>query len=355
MRNSNSVRGEAGEYLPKVLASAAQGVVEMIDNHNGDVDSIFGRADLNTNDLTNPLNELDLKRYCALFEEAAQQTHNDNFGLRFGDQFKPEQLGALGYASISSPTLHKAIQNLVGYFPAHQSNTIMSLSRDQDIVWLHYKIIDPRIPTRRQDAELSLGIFCNFFRHCLGAEWSPLEVHFEHMAPDASAEHESVFGAPVLFNQKANSIAFREESLNAVMPECDPYLFSVLEPILAEKKSQRENPGDIVEVLRQHIVTSLGNGNLSMNKVAKDMGMSPWQMQKRLKDFGVSFQELTRMAREELALRYVADKNMPLTEIALSLGYSELSAFSRAFRQWAGMSPQQYRRASNDYANNAAG
>lgn len=346
MRSSNSVRGEANEYLPKVMASAAQGIVDLIGQYNGDVDSIFGRADLDTSDLDNPLQELDLKRYCTLFEEAAQQTHNDNFGLRFGNQFRPEQLGALGYASISAPTLAKAIQNLVDYFPAHQSNTIMSLSHDQDIVWLNYKIIDPRIAKRRQDAELSLGIFCNFFRHCLGAKWSPLEVHFEHMKPDAASEHQRAFGAPVLFNQKANSIAFRRETLNAVMPEKDPYLLSVLEPILSEKKAQRENPGNIVEVLRQHIVVSLGNGNLSMNKVARDMGMTAWQLQKRLKDYGISFQELTRKAREELALRYVADPGMPLTEIALSLGYSELSAFSRAFRQWAGMSPLQYRRVS---------
>ncbi len=72
--------------------------------------------------------------------------------------------------------------------------------------------------------------------------------------------------------------------------------------------------------------------------------MSSWTLHRRLRDLNVSFNDLVRGARRELALRYVAEPHIALTEIAFLLGYSELSAFSRAFHQWTGMSPVRYRR-----------
>ncbi|RMD62479.1 MAG: AraC family transcriptional regulator, partial [Alphaproteobacteria bacterium] len=123
-----------------------------------------------------------------------------------------------------------------------------------------------------------------------------------------------------------------------------PYLFSVIEPFLAERRSLRLNPEDFVTSIRQHIKLNLGDAAPTLKDVAESLGMSPWTLQRRLKEYGVAFNDLLKAARQELALRYVSSTDLPLTEIALSLGYSELSAFSRAFRLWTGMSPQRYRR-----------
>jgi AraC-like DNA-binding protein len=327
-----------------VLAAAANGVVELIDRYHGDVDSIFGRATIDTDQLDSPFNELNLRQYCMLFEEAAAQTGHDNFGLQFGHDFLPKRLGAIGYIAINSPNVSAGLRNLIRYFPAHQGSSILSLEQDQDLLWLCYQIIDPRIEGRRQDAELSLGMFTNIFRHALGPGWRPVEVHFEHHRPDCAAEHQAKFDAPVLFDQKVNALAFRREELDAEMPANDPYLFAVIEPFLAERRELRQNPEDFVTALRHEIKLRLGDSPPSLERLAASLGLTSTGLRRRLKAFGVGFNDLVRAARQELALRYVADHDMPLTEVALALGYSELSAFSRAFRAWTGMSPQRFRR-----------
>lgn len=337
-----------GEYNsldpPQVLASAASGVVDLIERHGGDVDAIFGRAKISTGDVEDPFNELSLQKYCQLFDEAARQTGDENFGLHFGDQFQPRQLGAIGYAAISSPTLAAALRNMETYFPAHQGQTSFGLLRDGDILWLSYRIYDPRIENRRQDAELSLGMFRNILRNALGPDWAPLEVRFEHERRGNGDAHERTFGAPVRFGRRTNAIAFHRSSLNTRMPEQDPYLFSVVEHFLKSRHGSRGDIGDFTTVVCNQIKLILGDTTPGQTEIARILGLTKSRFRRELKKHGLAFQDLLRAARQDLALHYMNDPDMPLTDVAYSLGYSELSAFSRAFRNWTGMSPQRYRR-----------
>lgn len=329
---------------PTVLASAASGVVERITADGGDADRIFGQTNIQTSDLETPINELNLIQFCRLFEEAARQTGNDNFGLKFGDEFKPKRLGALGYAAISSPTLSAALRNMETYFSAHQSQTSFGLLQDSDLLWLSYRIYDSRIENRRQDAELSLGVFCNVFRHCLGPDWAPLEIRFEHQAPEQPSEHERRFNAPVRFGRRTNAIAFRRSDLDARMPSQDPYLFSVIEPFLKSRCELSSDPEAFAEVVRNQIKLNLGDMPPTLSEIASVLGLTEPSFQRRLREHKLTFVDLLKAARQELALHYLQDPDVQLTEVAYLLGYSELSAFSRAFRAWAGMSPQRYRR-----------
>ena len=219
----------------------------------------------------------------------------------------------------------------------------LAMHQDRDVMTLEYQINDGRIGSRRQDAELSLGMFCNVFYHALGKQWTPLEIHFEHPRPWNPREHEDLFDAPVFFSQPTNAILFRRRDMDVLMPEPDPYLFSLLEPMMSGRR-RRAIPGDLVGLVQQKIEAHLGHADALLTKVAQDLGMSSWTLHRRLRDLNVSFSDLLRGTRRQLAMRYVAEPHIPLTEIALLLGYSELSAFSRAFHQWAGMSPARYRR-----------
>ena len=338
-----SERVDDGSAAAKVLAAAADGVVDLIARHNGDIDSIFGTAGLEIREIDSPFNEINLSQYCALFEEAAARTGNDNFGLSFGQRFEPRRLGAIGRLAVHSPTMAAAIGNFVRYFPAHQDHSILTLEDDGGLMWLHYQIIHPRIGRRRQDAELSLGMFCNIFWHGLGPGWQPMEIHFEHPRSDGHVEHETCFRAPVRFGQRSNSIAFCKRDLDAVMPTSDPYLLSVIERFLVERQALRSEPEDLVGALRARIRIRLGGKAPTLSEFGKEFGVSARTMQRRLRDCGVSFHDLLRGARRELALSYVRDTDIALTDVALALGYSEHSAFTRAFRAWTGLSPQRYR------------
>jgi AraC-like DNA-binding protein len=328
----------------KVLAAAATGSVDLFHKYGGDMDRIFGRAGLRVKDLSSPLEELNLQKFCNLFEEAAESTGNSNIGLEFGQNFTPKKLGMLGFAATSAPTLAAALRMLEKYFPAHQDQTSFGLIQDRDILWLSYRILDDRIVNRRQDAELSLGVFCNIFKHALGKNWRPLEIRFEHADPGGNDEHEMRFDAPIQFSRRTNAIAFRRSDLDALMPEQDPYLASVVEPFLQGRCESQANPQDFAMAVRNEVKMHLGETLPSVADISKLFGVTEPAFQKQLRAHGLIFGDIVKAARHELALHYIADPDLPLTEIAYCLGYSELSAFSRAFRNWTGMSPQRYRR-----------
>lgn len=334
----------AGLAFPKVLACAATGIVEHIQRNQGDVSEVFHRAGLLVDDIDSPVNELLLNQFCTLYGAAAQNTCNDNFGLEVGSSFKPQHLGPLGYAAICSPTLFAALGNLVKYFPAHQGSTSFGLIRDGDVLWLSYRITDKRIEQRRQDAELSLGIFWNIFRAALGQNWRPLEVRFEHQKPDNSNEHETIFGAPVEFNRRTNAFAFHRNDLDVRMPGQDSYLLSIISSFFELHSGAAKNPEDFATVVRNQIQLHLGNKLPTVSEIAKLLGLRDSAFRRQLKNRGLLFSDILRAARQELALHYMENSDIPLTDIAFDLGYSELSAFSRAFRSWTGMSPHRYRK-----------
>ena len=328
---------------PKVLASAASGVIPLIEANRGDADLIFGRSGIRSKDLENPTNELELGEFCRLFTEAAQQTGNDNFGLHFGSDFEPRRLGAIGYAAISSPTLAAGLRNMETYFPAHQGQSSFGLIRDDDMLWLSYRINDPQIEDRRQDAELSMGMFLNVFRHALGPDWCPLEIRFEHAKPESHQEHETLFGAPVQFGRRTNALAFRPADLDIKMPSADPYLYSIVEAFLQSRCDLHENPETFAESVRNQIKLNLSTTAPTVAEIARLFDLTDDDFQQELNAHKLSFKSLLKSAREELSLHYLDRHDVPLTEVAMLLGYSELSAFSRAFRKWTGMSPQKYR------------
>ncbi len=328
----------------KVLSAAANGAAELFKEQGGCLDQILGQAGISEKELNSPLSEINLSQYCKMFEAAASQTNNDNIGLQFGQNFQPKQLGMLGYSAISSPTLAAGLRNMKMFFPAHQEQTSFRLIQDDGILWLSYRIVDSRIRNRRQDADLSLGMFCNVFRNALGNDWSPLEVQFEHAKPEHAHEHEAAFGAPVAFNRRTNAFAFRRSDLDAKMPDHDPYLFAMVKAFMENRCKTSDDPMDFATVVRNEIKMQLGSSIPSLDEIASLLGLTGPSFQKRLRKHGLNYNNIIRAARHELALHYMDDSDMALTEIALDLGYSELSAFSRAFSNWTGMSPQRYRR-----------
>lgn len=341
------VSNDKKKLAPKVMASAASGIVDMIKNYGGDVESILGNSGISTSAIISPAYELDLVKYCDLFDVSAKLTNNYYFGLSFGSSFKPSKLGAIGYLIVNSPTLSAALNNLVSYFPAHQDNSIVSLTQNRGLYQLNYEITDPRVLNRRQDAEVSIGMFCNIFKHCLGDRWTPIEIHFSHHKIDENiAIYEKVFGCPVLFNQSTNSILFRHSEFNAIMPNNDPFLFAVLEPDLSKRRHARSSPDDLFMEIKHFVKTNLGESVPTLASTAKNFCLSSTDFQRELKNKGFSFNDILKITRKELALKYIGETDMKLTEVAFALGYSELSAFSRAFKYWTNMSPQQYRQLS---------
>lgn len=341
---------ESRQAAPVVLAAAATGIVDFIEAQGGDVDSIFGNSGIAPDMAGAPTLKVKLAAYCRLFEEAAKQIRSGhfsegNFGLWFGQQFQPRDLGMWGYAAISAPTLGAALENLVGLFHHHQESSWMRLAAGADgLMHLEYQIYSSEIVERRQDAELSLGMFTNVIRDCGGPKWAPVEVHFEHPRPEFWREHEAAFDAPVYFSQPTNALLFRPELLDRPMPGRDLQLMSMMQTCLESLGSHRSGDEGLVDRVKTAVRVNLPNGYPSLEQIAHELRVTAASIQRDLTEQGLTYKDAVELTRQTLARTYLDQRQLPLTEIALLLGYSELSAFTRAFTRWTGISPSIYRK-----------
>ena len=127
------------------------------------------------------------------------------------------------------------------------------------------------------------------------------------------------------------------------MPNCDLKLMNLVQTCLTALGLSREASQNLIDRLRNQVRIKLPEGYPSLDSIAAELGQSTSAIQRSLAFEGLSYKDLVESTRQDLALIYLKQAHMALSEIAFLLGYSELSAFSRAFRLWYGMSQRDYR------------
>lgn len=332
-----------------VLSAAANGLDGFILQHGGDLDRVFGRSGIDPEQLLHPTLSLPLTNYCKVLEEAASQTGCDNFGLRYGQQFRPQALGLLGYIGLCSATLEDALINFSAAFPFHQHSTLIELVDQGECYRFDYQVRHGAINERRQDAELTMGMALNLVRHVLGPDWAPRQVAFEHAQPQGWHEHRDVFRADVRFGQGCNSLLIpKGDVVGKAMPGSDPILLMLIKDAIRQLGENGSSMGNrheatLLDRARQTIVATLHLGEPALEDIAQTLGLSEWTLQRKLREHGISFTQLVDQIRQDSALNHLKQQNLSITQLASLLGYSETSAFSRAFKRWFGVSPKQWR------------
>ena len=329
-----------------ILSAAATGLVPFLRAQGADAERVIGAAGGSLTVLDEPAGRMDLAVYCRIFERAARETGNEHFGLSYGLQFEPAALGMLGYIALASPTLDAALENMSGLFHRHQQNSTLRVRRDGEFATLEYAIHDARVGQRRQDAELSIAMFCNVLRHALGRGWAPLWVGFEHACTGGQADAQDRLGAPVRYGCPTNAIRVRSADLRAALPGADARLLAILRQSISTLGLPPNRRVSLAERVGEAIRLRLADGEPALDDIAGALRLPNWTLQRRLRIEGSTYQEILSDVRRALALQYLRDPAIAVSELSFLLGYSELSAFSRAFHRWYATSPSQWRRAN---------
>lgn len=335
--------GFAAAAAGHVLAAAATGVTGFIRSCGADPDRTLGEVGFDARDLDNPTATLKLSRYVAMMENAARRSGNTQFGLMFGQQFQPERLGLIGQLALAAPSIGTGLAAFATHFALHQHDTETALVRDGATLRLEYRIIDPAIWSRRQDAELTIGMFANLLRRALGSALDIEEVWFEHPVLEQAHAHETAFGAPAFFNAPTNAITFRATGLDRPMPGSNQARFSTL----AEDLRRIGGGGtslDLLALTLSEIRRALADGPPAIDRIAARIGLPRWTLQRRLAERGVTFSDCVDQVRTRLSLLHLAESWLSIAAIAELLGYSEVSAYSRACRRLHGAAPETIRK-----------
>jgi AraC-like DNA-binding protein len=192
----------------------------------------------------------------------------------------------------------------------------------------------------QQWIEESLVTALRLLRGCLGARYVPRRISLRHAAISDPATYERYFGSDVCTQAPLDGVTIDRRDLEVTNARRDDEVLSVLTDFLrADTMPARTDVNGLVKgVLRR----ALGSGEISIEAVAQEIGVHKRTLQRRLQETGTTFADLLDEVRADVARHYVATGQLPLTRVALLLGFSDQSAFNHAFRRWFQRSPTEW-------------
>lgn len=292
-----------------------------------------------------PDNRMSFTARNLLFNHCAARTGCAHFGLLVGQQGGLHSLGLVGLLVKSSANAGAALRSLVRYLHLHVRGAVTTLEIDNDLAVLSYDVYQTGGETTNQLADGAVASMFNIMRGLCGPEWTPSEVRLAHHEPVNIQPFRRFFRAPLRFDAGQNALVFEARWLNHALPETDPELRRLVQQQIdrLETEFADDLPGQLRRVLR----TALMTRHARSDQIAALFSMHPRTLSRRLNDLGLSFQELLDEGRFEIARQMLQDSAMEVREIAAMLGYTDPSAFTRAFRRWSGTTPGQWRMTRN--------
>ncbi len=318
----------------QIRVAYISGLLGILSAHCGSLQHLLERVGLRREDFADPDQFVDLEKYIELYEWAARDLGDDALGLHLGSAFDFYSISSLYHGILSGPSMHKALVAVERYAPIHLKGARFELHRERETAMVVYRIDLATPATRRQQVEAVMAIGIRLLRRLAGGRWQPSEVRFQHREPRSTTEHERILSVPLRFGESTNAVVFAAADLQARTPHAHRVSLAMIE---ADSETWLDG-------VRKLVIRALPDGHPPIGMVAQQLSMSVRTLQRRLADHGLVYKKLTEGVRRELALYHLKDRSVDLTDIAFTLGYSELSAFNRAFRRWTGVSPGDYRR-----------
>lgn len=317
----------------------AQLLYEYLEIHGQSPETLLG-APWPAPDL-NGLGGLAVERWAQMLEIAAAHLDDPQIGLHVGQTISLRHLGILGPVLAACDTLGTALAKLAHYQRLIFDVVPMTQRAGPGWVELAWELHDhtpcPLV------AESSLAVLTTFIRSLVRGGFTPLAVGFAHSHPGDAVPYEVFFGCPVRFGASSAQVRLDAESLSAPLKSPDPSLMSVLEQHADRLLAQLPQPDAVVAQVRQAIAHALREGEPGIDSISARLRQSSRTLQRRLGAAGTRFRAELNLVRHQLAQSYLKDPRLQIVDIALLLGYSEHSAFTRAFREWTGETPQSAR------------
>jgi AraC-like DNA-binding protein len=287
---------------------------------------------------------ISLELEARLWDEGARLTGDDALGLHAARLLQPGAFDVLDYACRTAPTLRAAYERLIRYNRLEHDAAVFRMVDGVTTTRMEHRFRIAGSEQSRHSAEFTLAALAVISAQIAGIELRPSGVEFRHAAPASMAAHLELFGVEPRFDCDANVLELDRGVLDRPCPRPDPALWRIIErqaeALLAARPEGIETAADRV---RRLLVATLGEGAASLGAIAKRLRMSERTLQRRLGDEGVTFDGPVDDLRKQLAIRYLADRSLAIGEVAYLLGYSEPSAFYRAFRRWTGTTPAEIR------------
>ncbi|MEM8581437.1 MAG: AraC family transcriptional regulator [Pseudomonadota bacterium] len=310
-----------------------------------DAKSVLASVGLDVDGVWDPKHMLEEDDYYGMIETMSEQMDITTLPLVVGEAMRPDEYGALGLAWKAAPNLLGSFSRVERYWRLWTSFSQYELvDTDKGRLFVEHRDGIRRLGMRISiEADLASGV--SLSRQVSPRPFAPLAVYFKHAAPKTTEQHEAYFGCPIHFGADKDAMLLSEQSLTEPNVLGDEGITQFLVTHLDGELSQIDQSPPLQARTKGEIARALSEGLPKMADVARRLGLSARSFHRRLAEQGLSFQMLTEETRREIAVNMLREDKYALSEIAFLTGYSEQSAFNRAFKRWTGVTPANYRKA----------
>lgn len=306
-----------------------------------DESAIQSRLGFPSSELEDPDCRVPVPDHNALWEMALRVTGDQALGLRLGEIVDPDRMGLMSHIVFNSDTVGHALEHYLRLHRLVNEAVQLHQAMEGDRVRIIWEMSEPGLYcTADMDRTLSAAV--SRARHFIHPRLALKQLSLAHEDPGYRAQYERIFQCPVTFGAGETSLSFPASYLDAPLPHHNPYVHSALITHVNRLLRQIRPGKGVADRVRRIIGQQLPH-TPDVDRVASVLNMSRQTLYRKLKKEGESFQHLADSVRRGRALSYVTEGDYGLSEVAFLLGFSELSAFSRAFKRWTGETPGRYR------------
>lgn len=274
----------------------------------------------------------------ARFWRAAEEVTGDaDVGLRVGGHLAEFRGGLLEYLMLSSETFGQGLQAVLHYRPLYTDALDLRLRVDGGTA-----VLSGFVHPVRHYLESFVCPILSCLRHVTDGAFRPLAITFEHSEGASPMLYERVYGAPVHLNAAEGAIHFDAKLLERRSLSADSQLFAVIEAHAAQRLADLGR-ASIINVIEHELAGMLEAGEVSLTNMAVRLQRNPRTLRADLAAQGTNFNRVVAGYRERLARRLLSRTSHSIDQIVYLTGFSEPSAFARAFKRWTGEAPTAYR------------
>ncbi len=308
-------------------------------------DAIQRAVRLSRASVDEPEGRIEINLHFDLWTYLGKTLDDPSLPIRVAEKTTIEDLGLLGFAMMTAPSLRQALGSATRYSPLLTDSGRWEVTESGHRVHVRWYRLRPLTLGHRMSNETAVAQCLVSLRQLVGRHLDPIEATFRHAAPPIRTTHAAFFRCPVRFEAPHDGLSFHRELLDDVPLGANPKLWEYLCKS-ADSLSEKLAPRSIVEAVSHQIVRELSSvegGIPSLEHVARALGTTDRTLRRRLSLEGASFRHLVEGVRREQAGRLLQGATATVTETALKLGFSDTTAFTHACQRWFGCAPRELR------------
>jgi len=325
----------------QVRSGALAGFFPLVASLNGDPAKLLKAANIQPKQLEDVDTLITFESMVSLLELCASELHCPDFGLRLSEQQGLSTLGVLGMLMGKSTSVREAVLAAQRYMAIHSQGEFWRLDESQDLAIISRFNYFYGIESARQYVELGFGLCYRLLRLFIGAKFQGARLDFAHSPVSSLSRYRQFFAMEVSFNQEHSAIRFPRTLLDEPLQVFDQSNRQEMETYIAQLCERHSD--DIEHQVRTLIMQTLGIQEHSLEHIASLLNMNKRTLQRKLAQQGLNFKDILTDVRMTLACWQLTSSDMSLTLMSEMLGYTDISAFSKAFKHQLSISPLQFR------------